>query len=734
MKKAVYYVTIAALFLIPIFALFPMDFWPFSFPHDFYFPFITGKAIYFRILVEVAFAGWLLLALIDPRYRPRITPITLTITIFAVITLIADLIGMNPLRSLWSNFERMEGWMMIIHLWAFFMAGTHLLGTGEHARALWHRWFNWSIIVAIIVGFYGFLQLFGVAEIHQGSTRIDASLGNAAYMAVYLLWNIGLCMYLYTVARAGELKNAAFLSWAYPILAAVFSFLLFATATRGTILGWTGGILVALFVYAVWGRGMSKKSRWISGAIIIVIALIGIGLVSAKNSSFVKNNEALNRVASISLSNPETASRLYIWQMALKGWEQRPILGWGQENFNFIFNANYNPKMWNQEQWFDRAHSVYLDWLTASGAVGLLAYLALYVVLVISIWKSGLTVARKSILTGLLAGYAVHNIFVFDNLASYIYFTAALAFVNSLRPHEGRPLGGDKHLSKEAAEYVIAPAVIVALVLVVWFYNARVVSANKSLIQALSACNAGHPDAALYENALNVGVTVANQETREQLLSCAGATIANPQISAQIKESFYKLATKAISDQIAMPKMGDARIYVLAGTFMNMIGQATEAEKYYATAHTLSPHKQSLDVDYATTLINTGKGIEAEKILAEDYALTPENPYVKSAYAVALIVNGKEPQAREIFKDDPTLFESMTMAQAYTVAKQYTKAAAIYMKLHQQSPEDFRTTLALAQAQYAAGQKQAAFATLREIAKLRPDLKDQIEATIKSAQ
>src|SRR4051812_30615147 len=36
-----------------------------------FFPFITGKNFYFRIVVEIMAAAWLALALILPQYRPR---------------------------------------------------------------------------------------------------------------------------------------------------------------------------------------------------------------------------------------------------------------------------------------------------------------------------------------------------------------------------------------------------------------------------------------------------------------------------------------------------------------------------------------------------------------------------------------------------------------------------------------------------------------------------------------
>ena len=222
------YLVFGALFLVPLLPLIVVE--------SFFFPFITGKAFYFRILVEIGFVAWIVLAFYDARYRPKINALTIGVTVFAVVALIADLLGVNPLRSIWSNFERMEGWLAIAHLWMFFIAATSAFGSGDEGTRTWHRWLGTSLAVAAIVGIYGLLQIFGVAAIHQGSTRIDASLGNAAYMAVYMLFHVFLAVYMSLRIRA-QGRGMTYMGWIYSILAIFFAYLIFETATRGTILG-----------------------------------------------------------------------------------------------------------------------------------------------------------------------------------------------------------------------------------------------------------------------------------------------------------------------------------------------------------------------------------------------------------------------------------------------------------------------------------------------------------------
>ncbi|MCX6715608.1 MAG: O-antigen ligase family protein [Candidatus Taylorbacteria bacterium] len=723
-KQTAKFISVAALFLIPFFALIVAD--------TYFFPFITGKAFYFRILVEIAFAGWLILAFMDAKYRPKLTPLTIGVTVFALVTLVADLLGVNPLRSMWSNFERMEGWITVIHLWMFFITATSIFGSGEEGKRLWHRWINMQLTVAVIVGIYGIMQLLGKAEIHQGSTRIDASLGNAAYMAVYMLWNTGLAAYMFFIARAKQIGNAKFLQWAYPILAVVFGFEVFETATRGTILGLIGGILLALFLYAVLGKNETKKNRWIAVGIIVFIFVLGGIFWANRDTAFVRNSEALSRMASISWSEAQGQARNYIWPMAIKGFTERPVFGWGQENFNYIFNANYNPKMWGQEQWFDRAHSVFLDWLTASGILGLVSYLALYVLALMIVWRSSLTITEKSVLTGAIVGYAIHNIFVFDNIASYVLFFAALGFINSIR--SGKSIFTNRVISAEAASYIAVPVAFVALLAVVYVFNVRPIQANTRLIAALQVCSGPNPSVALFDNAFKVNTYVANQEIREQLFSCANRVLSSDQVPGVTKQSFFDLARKAIDDQIAATPWQDARVYTLAGSFMNMIGQFNYALPLLEKAHALSPGKQSVDVELATDLMNSKQSARAVALLMADYEIIKDNPLVNRVYALALVVDGQEALARKLFGDNPEIFDNIQMAQAYTMSKQLLKAIEVYKKILKETPNDLSASISLARLQYTIGQKTEAIKTFRAIEIAYPQYKTEIEAAIKQAQ
>lgn len=101
MKDILKWVVIVGLFLVPFLPVYVVN--------DLFFPFITGKNFAFRIIIEIVFASWILLALYDAQYRPRFSWILAGFASFLVIMAFANALGQYPAQSFWSNFERMEG-------------------------------------------------------------------------------------------------------------------------------------------------------------------------------------------------------------------------------------------------------------------------------------------------------------------------------------------------------------------------------------------------------------------------------------------------------------------------------------------------------------------------------------------------------------------------------------------------------------------------------------------------
>jgi len=158
-KRTLKYIVFSGLFLIPLVPLYVSG--------EMFFPFITGKNFAFRIIVEIIFGSWLILALKYPEYRPKRTWLLYAITTFVGIIALADIFSGHFLKSFWSNFERMEGLVTLLHLLAYFYVLTSFLKTDR----LWDRLMKTSVGVSLIAGGWGFLQLFGLYQSSQSGTR-----------------------------------------------------------------------------------------------------------------------------------------------------------------------------------------------------------------------------------------------------------------------------------------------------------------------------------------------------------------------------------------------------------------------------------------------------------------------------------------------------------------------------------------------------------------------------------
>jgi O-antigen ligase len=341
----------------------------------FFSPFIAGKAIFFRTTIELALLFFFLHLIFakNPgqelqKIKSRLTnPIFISITAFSAVFLLAALLGVNPNSSFWSNFERGEGAFQIIHYFIFFALLLLLFTEKEEILDL----LKFNLGISLLISFYAvfqlnnpfskFLTIFGAGE------RISGTLGNPSYLAAYLLISIVLGLFLFL--------NTKKTSWKI-ILAAILVFqglIIWQTQTRGAILG----IFIGLIVFLILNIFLLKKPV-ISKPylIIILIILISLPLILflTKDANFWEGFPQILRFTKTS----SLEQRFWTWESAFAGFLERPILGWGAENFPYVFDKYYNPKHFGVESFFDRAHNIFLDHLINGGILLLIAYLAIF--------------------------------------------------------------------------------------------------------------------------------------------------------------------------------------------------------------------------------------------------------------------------------------------------------------------------------------------------------------------
>lgn len=699
-KQIARWVALGALFIIPFTPLLVAD--------TYFFPFITGKAFFFRIIVEIAVCAWAVLALLDKEYRPRFSWIGVLVIGFVAWMFIADAFAFNVTKAFWSNFERMEGWILLIHLLGFFFASGAVL----RVENKWRTWFLVSLGVSVVICVYAILQLSDVLRIHQSSTRIDASFGNSAYLAIYLLFNVFIAAWLALTEKLSWLK------WSLIALAILEAVLIFFTETRGAIIGLVLALSLSAFLTALIS---GRRTRKIAISALLLILLAVSSFYFARNSDFLQNNHILHRVASISLNDGQT--RFTIWRMAFKGVLERPLTGYGQEGFNYVFNKYYEPSLYKQEPWFDRAHNAFIDWFTAGGMPAFLLYISLFGSALVLLWKNTeLSHPERIALTCALVGYACHNLFVFDNLYSYIYFFAILALIDSqvakpIKKFEIAPV----MKIEDGITYAIPISVVVAFALI-WFVNVSGMQVASKLITAMSLSSGGiATNISVFED-LAENPSFAAQEVREQIISFASKVVQSSSATDVEKQKIALLAITEMQKQVDKYPL-DARERLQLAYAYRIVGDNESALEEVKNAILLSPRKEEFWIEAGVIEWNLGNTEAAQTDFNTAYSLGPQFSDLAAYAAAGNIVAGDKSTANQILLDSfgTTTIDNDVLAVSYYNTKDWKNLINIW-KLRAEKPNaSVETWFSLASAYYVAGDKTNAIKTIKKAVELYPE-------------
>ena len=619
MKDFLKAVVFAGLFAVPVLTLYVEN--------DFFFPFITGKNFGFRIIVDILFAAWVILALYDAQYRPKFSWIMGSFGILLVVMFFANLLGTHPSSSFWSNFERMDGYVSLIHTFMYAL----VLGSVLTTKKQWMYLLNTSLVVATIVALQGLRQFFGLIE-GVTTTRIDSTLGNAAYMAVYMLFHVFIALWLLVQSKSNLRKVL------YGLLIVLLTYVLIETGTRGTTVGLAVGVMVMSAYIGLFGSQFKQYRKYAIGGFVL-LAIAVTAFVVGRDSAFVQNSPNLARIANISIEDLEI--RGIIWGMAWEGVKEKPLLGYGQSNFNYVFNENYDPRLYAQEQWFDRTHNIFFDWLIAGGFLGLLAYLGIFAAAIYYLFLQPLrkdspetfTVIERGILLGLLAGYFTHNLVVFDNIVSYIFFAVILGLIHQ-RVATPVPKIQNAKVDSAVITQIMLPATAVILIGVIYFVHMPGMLAAGDIIKAFREQDP--------ETRLEIFVqafdreSFAQQEITEQLSQQAINLARNEQVPAEVRAK-YLAETQMRLNTLIEQKPNDARVHVFVGSYYRSIGELDKAAEQMQKARELSPQKQSIIVQQGFVELSREQNEAAVEFFKQAFELDERYLEAREYYAASLL-------------------------------------------------------------------------------------------------
>ena len=698
--------------------IFAVPFLAFIVSSSMFFPFITGKNFSFRIIVEVMTALWLVLLLFDARYKPRKSWVLAMLAIFVGVVALSSVFGENFYRSFWSNYERMEGLVTYLHLLAYFLV---LAGTMKTEK-VWNRLFHTTLFASAIIAFYGVFQLWGVFQTHQGN-RLDATLGNASYLAVYMVFHIFLALALFYRAKD-------FRKWIYFFVIILESFVLYHTATRGAILGIIGSLFISWLLIAI--LSSNKKTKLAHISLLAGMAILIGGFLFLKNADFVKNSQVLNRFSGISLTEGTTESRLTIWKMSWQGFKEKPVFGWGQENFNLVFNKYYEPILYKQEPWFDRAHNVFFDRLVTNGIFGLLSYLGLLGAALYYLWanrkKTGLSIEDSAIFGSMFLAYFFNNLFVFDNLISLILFATFLAYVGFRAKANTLISSETSRVRVDYGKAVYAVIIGAAFVFIIYAVNIPGILASKTILNAFKAAGTGNAPGAFaeFQKAISYN-SFGSMEAREHLSSFAMQVYGNPSLDKEFKDKVANYAIDELKKQNEQYP-NDIREMIFLAAVYNKTQKYEEAISLLNKAIEIAPKKQQLYFELGTSYLNKGDNENGMATLKKSFDLDQTNGEARKIYAVSAIFAGQDALAEELMKEHGgTIQDDERFLKAYAQKNNFEKVVAILKVFIDKNPTNAQYRLNLAAVYLQAGYRTKSIEQLEKAIEANPGFKKQGE-------
>ncbi len=634
------------------------------FPTSFIFPFIVPKILVFRSLVELMIGAYVLLLIINwSEFRPKFSWLNVAVAGFFLSFAISTFAGVDWYHSFWDNHERMLGLFTIFHYIAYYFIATSLFKTWDD----WKKALRVFLIAGSLVMLVGILQIFNPnLLLNQGSPRIIATLGNAIYVGGYGMFLIFVSFLLFLKEENKIWKWASVCVGLLAFAALIFS------GTRGSMLGLVAGSAVMLFGYIIFLRDFPKTRK-----ILVAIAVLGFALIALlyvfRNSELVQKIPAVNRVFETSLETIKNSPRWLAWESAVESWKEKPVFGWGPNNFFYAFNKYYQSKSLRfgyGETWFDNAHNILVNTLAVQGLVGLVTYLLVFVasvgVVVLARRKKVLDLNLAIISVGFLVAHLVQSITVFENPTSYLYFMFWLAMTGSLAyiKKELAVASGTKNtVSTIRPDSVVSTGSVVTtglvFALLIFVFNIQPARANMKTLEALKYLSY-QPDAGID---LMKSALAFNSPHIDDIRSDLARTVAQvltgdtSKIGKEKSLEMFSIASDALKANIELHPYDIRNYLTLSQLSQSGYGLTGDVKyigdygTYLQTALSYSPKRQQIIYNIANFNLQIGKMDEAVKLIEGTITDDPKvtEGYWRLAYLYQL--TGKTEKAHEIIDE-----------------------------------------------------------------------------------
>ncbi len=614
-----------------------------------YAPYVTSKTFFFYGCMGLVFFIWSYLAIIDKSYRlsKRILLFFLPIFLFVLWMTVTSVLGVDPGLSFWSSLGRATGMLTLYYCLSLsvVIASFVQLKGDLYIRKLFTCFLIGAFVVSLSVWLSdeGFNLSIKVLENSKGGGLIGNSSITAAYLVFALFFGIFMLGFKNLIWKQKIfLWSLIFLIISSPLFFNVYGVLFggrFFVSARGAMLGIFAGFFMAILGYLFLSNNKKIRILGISGIIlsVLVSSVLWINLL--------KSDTSIHKKVADSISE----SRFIFWDIAEKAIKEKPILGWGPDNYPVVYQKYFDPNLYLQsdttvEIWNDRAHNVIFDTGVSGGYPAIILYLGVLVSLVLGIYRAfilrGITRFQASVLLGLVVAYFFQNLFVFDSQMSLMVYFIFIGSVFGIKESAGFGEKKDYILNVNKTRKLFFMILLASLFTVSWIMFVWMPSRKVVLIARVTSMPMNkRPDH--YKDLLN-GSKIGDDRDIGAIAHAGYLVYKNNQEQLRLDNEKFIYAKKDLEkfleylEEIAKKEPNDYRLHLSIARIYNiyislfdkqgdvsLVQHVLDVENHIKD---ISPNNPEVYWTIAQSLIFSGDSVGAQEALEYAIKIAPRIP------------------------------------------------------------------------------------------------------------
>jgi len=744
-----------------------------------------GKTIVFRIVLSILIFLFIWQVLIKREnfsfnFGQAKIGVYLLLALLGIFFL-ATVFSLDRNFSFWGNPYRSGGFLNFAFYIIFAILAFLILRKSD-----WQKIWDFAIFIGILVSLVAIFQWKGLFSqiLVPFSERPPSTVGNPIFLAIYLLL-LTFSTLSFLIKERNRVKK-----FFYLISLFLFVFVaVFITLTRAAIIGLAIGFLWFFFAYP---KKLILLKTFLG--IILILGVYGIYYLNTAPQfpQFIQENRILRDVASrVSIKAGLSDPRISGWKVAKQAIMERPILGYGPENFAIGFDKYYDPALPKIQQdpymhssWWDRAHNFVFDIGVTAGIPALIIYLSLFWIL---FWKlqrlknqhqsTQISINQCLIAHGVQAtflAYLTANFFSFDVFSTYLILFLLISYSlhliaesnpegeslvpygagpeNTPKSKSNQPGFNGKTLAKKISSIIIKwrkPILIFLLVILVWFiwnFNIKPFQINSQINRADILVENGRCDLALkkMEEILPKRTFLdayLRLEYVDILIKCKEKM---PENSLELVKKGINLMEEAIKIQPYHTSN-----YIVLGSLIDFLmdneknieikkNLKTEADSYFEKAYKLSPKRQEVFIEWIKSDLIAGEYQKAKEKAQRCIELNENLSDCWWLMGINYIYLGEKEKAKENIKIAEKKGFSVNsensllkLAKVYVDIGDYKELLGIYQKLVNLKPDNPAYHISLAIVYKELADFENAKKEIKKALELAPEIKEEAEDFLK---